>query len=107
MTSTILIPRAAIFAFILAAALCFTEVIDPTIDPNDNLRRLGFLLAGVAFSLMAVTVWLVWKYKARLVKPILLGMMILYLPIFSANTLITWQDPIYPELKNIEQRLNH
>jgi len=90
MKSIILISRAAVVTFVLAAILSFTEVIDPTIDPNDNVRRLGFLLAGAAFSLMALTVWLVRKYKTHLVKPVLLGITILYLPIFSANTLITW-----------------
>jgi len=99
-----LISRVAIVAFTLAAALSFTEVIDPTVDPNDNVRRLGFLAAGVAFGVMAAIVWFVKKYQGHLTRSVLLVLMILYLPIFSANILITWQDSIDPELEKIEKR---
>ncbi|MEC9292909.1 MAG: hypothetical protein VYC65_01345 [Chloroflexota bacterium] len=91
-------------ALILATALSFTEVIDPTVDPNDNVRRLGFLVAAAAFSSMTATLWLIQKYKVNLTRPILLVMITLYLPILSANALITWQDSIDPQLHKIEQR---
>jgi hypothetical protein len=105
MNSKNLISRAVISVLILAATLSFTEVISPSVDPDDKIRRLGFLAGMATFISMAALVWLVQKYKAKLVRPVVLGMLILYSPIFSANALVTWQDSnLNPELDRIERR---